>query len=276
MSEHLIGAVGYGLAVLSTVGGIIFWFRQQSFLRAYQSLSKKWEDKKTEDQNLLKAMQTLQLANREYEKIFPQLERGRDELHKVAEGLRSELFGLKKEFAEERASLANQLEHVQSQADALMVQAKELDREKAELKLKAEAELRESKASSEMKINSLTRDINQTQKRLEYLEREKEQLSRQAGESGDKNKGLEEEVHRLRRKLSHYSHFFKVMRGQKEMLEERLENWERALQLLSAWIVKEKGGGEAQTLGELVASALHLTMQGSLVDDQGESEDLGG
>ena len=76
----------------------------------------------------------------------------------------------------------------------------------------------------------------------------------------------------LKKKLKQYHSFYVTMLSQKNMLEERLGNWEKALKSLSYWVLKQENinpklkGEEA--LGELVSSALEITGLDSLVEDE--------
>lgn len=277
MNETFIGIVGYVLALAGISAGIIFWLRQQNFVRVHEKLLKKWDEKEAEEKKLRKTVQALESANREFEILALKWEREQREAHRQWEELRATLTLVQSDFEKKERALSLQRDHLQEQADALMVQVKEIDREKAELKAKSDMALRELKATSDETIRTLSRESERIRKLLGNTQEERDKLARQSGEERAKDHGKEEELHRLRKKLAHYNHFFKVMRGQKEMLEERLENWERALQMLSAWAVKEKGGDSSwKTLGELVAAALQVTMQGQLVDDAAEREELNG
>ena len=43
---------------------------------------------------------------------------------------------------------------------------------------------------------------------------------------------------KTRKKLQHYQHFYSLASGQKKMLQERILNWELALDLISTWVLE--------------------------------------
>ena len=72
----------------------------------------------------------------------------------------------------------------------------------------------------------------------------------------------------MKRKLNQYSHLALAAKTQKQMLEERNANWEKALLLMGQWIIrKHDTGKQAQGIGEIVGTALEL-IGGHLVEDE--------
>ena len=66
----------------------------------------------------------------------------------------------------------------------------------------------------------------------------------------------------MKKRLKHYQHFYAMALSQKNLLEDKITNWEKALTILSCWILKKET--KDSHMGELVASALEKIGAGIL------------
>jgi len=188
--------------------------------------------------------------------------------HKVSE----EVYGqLEKEFTEAKSSFASQKERLEEQIEVLVKQLKGQDREIVEFKGNYELERKSQQA--------LNKEALELRKKYERLDKEQkkrrekqDKLLLESKEQKNLLQRKEQEYEKLKKKLKQYHSFYVTMLSQKNMLEERLGNWEKALKSLSYWVLKQENinpklkGEEA--LGELVSSALEITGLDSLVEDE--------
>ena len=102
---------------------------------------------------------------------------------------------------------------------------------------------------------NLTQEIAELKLKVEQLE---EQVTTDVHtESSENETELTAKVERYKKRLQRSAYFYNAMRGQKEMAEERYKNWEVALELLSNWVLQEKGvTAPTKSLGPLVGEAL--------------------
>lgn len=184
-------------------------------------------------------------------------------------------------FKEEQSTEVDRYKSIalraKEQQNVLLTQLAEMDEEKNSLRHSLEnatvkAEEAQSKAYSK-KIQTLQTSLNETKKKNKELEQIFLQKEKKLGDLTDKLKDFDPSaLKKAKIKISRYSHLYHLMKGHKEMVEERNNNWELALKLLSTWVLKQsQPGSEIPTnLGTLVASALDATKSGPLVDDSAE------
>lgn len=161
-------------------------------------------------------------------------------------------------------------EHFKSQIEALTVQIQEVDSEKRDIRLQLEEVTNTQNEKVNAKVSELKKQVRLSDKKTKDLEQELRKKESKIEKTQEKLKTADPTIlKKAKIKLSHYAHLYKLMRGQKEMAEERNQNWELALKLLSTWILDQKGKGSQkdENLGHLVASALEATRSGPLVDD---------
>ena len=270
MSDQLPLLAGYALAVLGF--GLFFMNKNKAagHVLDLKKLSDELEKSRKTETSSQKQVQTLRKEAGDQSQKIRSLEKEQDKLKERFEKQKSQED---QNLAELKAALEkaeSKLEHERRQIEALTLQLQEVDAEKRELRIKSEesdsilkekekklaAEFKDQLSSAKKKIRELEKDLKAKDQKIEKT-KEKLQTADPVA------------LKKARLRLSQYAHLYRLMRGQKEMAEERNSNWELALKLLSGWILKGKGKkvNQEDGIGQLVGEALEATKSGHLVDD---------
>lgn len=190
---------------------------------------------------------------------------------KVAPKVSEEIYQkLELKYAEESLNFERKKEALEEEKLVLLKQLKEQDKEAEDFKKESITE--------RQKQASLSIDYAQTKKKNEKLEKlhkdykkSQEKFLLQLADYKKSVKVKDQDHEKVKKKLKQYNNFYASMLSQKNMLQERLENWEKALKILSCWVLKQEKveiieGKES--MGELVSAALEKVGVESLVDDE--------
>lgn len=275
MSQNVTGLAGY-LGALVFAGLCFYLWTRYKILAAQQaqvasSLANTAQD--LERQRKLAKNFEASILTKQQE--FAQLLKEKEGVEKSCKQLKEELSTFKAAEETYRA-VENQLEHYKTQTEVLLGQLTEIDSERASLKALYEKERESHGAELEKSVGSLREDHQKLASRNEHLEKRLNMMQTQYLQLKAREHEGQESLQLLKRKVHQSDHLFKTIRGQKEMLDERLQNWETALRILGSWILKDKGHivDPNQKLGEVVAKALQLTHQGPLFVDDGPMDSM--
>ncbi len=239
---------------------------------------------KTENNNAFTQILALQSRDQEVSK---QIKKFEEKLDKKA----SELTQLEKRFEIEKRSsseqigkleksesalkdeltlLTNRKEHYEAQILTLTAQLKETDLECATMRQKLAASAQEVHKDIEKERLALIKEKEQNKERISALNRENASLKADI----EKQKHIVEKVNLVefasyRRKYKHFSRLYSTMRGLKEMVEERNQNWEIALRALSTWVCQKNNKNiSSEKIGVLVGEALEAIGETLLIEDE--------
>lgn len=168
------------------------------------------------------------------------------------------------------ARALRELEHSRSQNEALTKQLIELDQEKKQLRLEAARQLREEQACNRKDLEALQAQVHELRQQRRADAQKLKAQDRQIAQLGEKLSVADPLVlKKAKSRVSEYQHLYQLMRGQKELAEERNSNWELALRRLAAWTLEQQRQPQiGDNIGALVAQALEATRQGPLVADE--------
>lgn len=271
MAAQILAFLGYGLALISLVIAYIFWRKNLTFHNMLAKLMQDNELAQKQEKSLQKEIAELaQDSDQKMQKIT-KLEKENRALLDRMKTAQSEVEKVAAEWETKISSLQNQVEQYKEEALALTSQIAEIDQEKRELRKELagkEHQIAEKLKKSMDETHEKNREYKNKIRELEKtISKSESEIARLKDLKADVNA---EENKQLKKKLNQYLYFYKTIRQQKEMLEERNANWEKALKLLANWIYQEKGSGLSTptNLGELIGGALSLTRQPQLVVDE--------
>ncbi len=269
MIQNVAGWGVYFVALAFAGLAFYMWMRYRLFGAERAQLALNLDETARDLERQRKIAKTLEASVLTKQQDLSTLLKEKETVEKTCKQLKEELLNMK--AAEESArALENQLEHYKTQTEVLLGQLAELDSEKVTIKGLYE-KARESHATElDKAVGSLREDTQKLASRNEQLEKRLNMMQTQYLQLKSREHEGQESLQLLKRKVHQSDHLFKTIRGQKEMLDERLQNWETALRMLGTWILKDKGHRTepTQKLGEVVAKALQVTHQGPLfVDD---------
>ena len=164
----------------------------------------------------------------------------------------------------QRNALAS-TEASEAQIKALMVQMRDLDTELAESKRQG---IQASQTHNKLLKETVEREIAKVKDHYRKVVKVDNQAQRET-RSAQQAKALElkKRLGDMSRRIRQYNVLHQSLQSQKQLLEDRNNNWERALTLLAKWILRdEKELPDA--IGPLVSGALEKTKSGPLVDDE--------
>jgi chromosome segregation ATPase len=180
------------------------------------------------------------------------------------------------EVSELSKTIEKNNEASEKQLKAMTEQLKSLDEERA-LALK---EVDSLKAEIETKISEATlnvqKDLSETRNKLNESNRMfLEQKTMLKGASAKNDSELQESLERSKRKIAQLDRLYTTMKNQKEMAEERNENWTVALDKLAAAVMtnctnrklKDEYRVPTNTIGQRVAIALESINESLIEDD---------
>jgi len=162
------------------------------------------------------------------------------------------------------------LDHLTKQVEVMTSQLREADNIRRDLQEKISyAQKSESEASKEVKtklqaeLKELKRKNHQLEGTTKSTQAAFDRIKRQAEKVGI------DQLQANKRKLGHYKHLYQSMRGLREMADERNLNWERALRMLSGWVLSKDPKNLDQTipLGTVVGDALEHIGEGLITDE---------
>lgn len=274
MDATLFASIGYVVALTSGFAGIAIWKRKQALSQELDQVRSQKDQDHRQQERVLERNQSLETSLAQCEETLAKNKRDSADLEKQVKALQEHIAKREKEDLSQWMTVQNERDHFKSQTEALLFQIKELDSENTLLKKAKEQELQE-------KSGELSKSAAKFQSETSRLKTAHSQLEADFAQVQGKLKDLEAQhtqtvdlARRFKRKAFQSDHLYKTIRGQKDMLEERLENWEKALRLLSLWVLREQGqvvSAEAK-LGEIVSAALMGSKQGPLFSDDVEME----
>lgn len=270
----ILSFLGYGIAVISLIFAFVQWKKINQLQNVLmESMNRNLALKNSADQ-----------ARNSYKTLEDQISGKKQLLLKLEKNvgtLREENTHLKEKMEQEAAihnvqleEKARLVEKYASEAKSLTKQIIELDANQSQLKKKIREEMEATIGANTKEYKALEEKFKENQMELSKT---KDTLKVINVKLKKQTEILEEinptEYKKTKRKIKQYNQIFTVMRGQKEMAEERAENWEVALKQTSAWIVKTKKPNSKvpTTTSQLAATALEL-IHGNLVDDAGFDE----
>ncbi len=153
--------------------------------------------------------------------------------------------------------LLQQLKEQDLQSQLSQKKAREIERAAAAQMEQAEEKIKASRKGQESELHALRVENRKLETQLQQSQKI---LATSALDA--------EQEKRLKKQLAQYRYFNQTVCSQRELLEERLENWETALKGLATAVCTEKGAAVPTSLGPLVGTALELLNQNQLVDDQ--------
>lgn len=162
---------------------------------------------------------------------------------------------------DELNSILNKNDILTEELKAVTNQLRMADRERTEWKNKAENLEKETTA----KYLQTIEDKNSEIKGLKDIFSNLEAVTKK--ESSETIQTLTSEIQVLKKKLVQHNHMMKSIKGTKEMLEERIGNWETALRILSSHVLGSENTNKHQKIGVLVGSALESIGQEILPEE---------
>lgn len=179
--------------------------------------------------------------------------------------------GLKATQEKALRSLSEKVEDKESQISTLVQQLKEQDQlvqlaQKKAKEAERAAAIQVAQAEEQTKASAKGQfhEINTLRAENRKLESQLQQMKKTVAASTIDA----EQEKRLKKQLAQYRYFNQTVSSQREMLEERLQNWETALKGLATAVCAEKQVTAPTALGPLVGTALELLHQSQLVDDE--------
>jgi chromosome segregation ATPase len=256
-----IGLIGCGLGLSGTLSGLYFWFQ---YVKQVQIANQSLKEKNSFGQEISALRQSI----KDHERGIAQLRsehdsmlRQKDEQQHIIELRCQELEARLEEQKRLVVSQQNRVDNLETQESTLIEQLTQVTREKQDLQRRI---IESAEAFSASHADILTKEIEK-QKRTQRFLQERDQ-SLLAKDEVIKTleaqyKTSQEELDVVRRKASGYNHMLKTLKGQKEMLEERLNHWESALNVLSARVLNSTGDTipDNLTFGQRVTEALERT-----------------
>lgn len=276
--------LGLGCATLALIT-LVFWRKTLELAQEVITHKNKLTSLESELNRSFEAQKHHKEEGKEKVRLSSKLEKDLKQAHDEKKQFLQKLTTIQDEFEAKCESLENQLSHYKQQTESMTTQLLEVEQQKIDRKQKIEAQAqdelkRSQKNESELKssLASLKKQLanleSQHKKTLNELQSKLEVQSPEASLEASKDKQTQDdELRQVKHKLQQYHHLYQAMRGHKEMLEERNENWEKALRMISSWVLSKESHPDSQqelpsNLGTLVGQALEFIRQGPLVDDE--------
>lgn len=231
--------------------------REKLFKQNKQKLAQAYKNTKEELDRL-----TLQLKRKALKENKSNKEKNQNQNYKLIE----------QQHKDENIHLKRKIEHLNEQVSVLTSQLKNQGDEYQELKKSQINQKKYQQNDFENLILKLKQEQNILKEKTVYQNQQhnKALLDFKKQKQCEERK-TEEDIKKLKKKLKHYQHFYTISLNQKNMLEEKIINWEKALKILSNWILKKipsEANKDFPSMGDLVASAIETTGYGSLVEDE--------
>lgn len=256
-------------SMLAFCVGVYFWRQSSVLQKQLREFNTELSSRKNIQAELTTKMSSIVEDLQKKEKEIQEMKRAVLSYEEKWKNTKEENLRLGKALEERNQSLENQVDHYRTQTEVLLTQIKELDFENVQLRKEQEKSLKEI-ATEKREANQIhqeeSKKIRSSHARLES---QVQALQTSLSEVQVREQKLIQLLQKIRRRVHQSDHLYKTIRGQKEMLEERNENWEKALRLLSFWILSDKKltVDASINLGELVSKALVATQQGPLLCD---------
>ena len=267
MGEIILLCSGFATTAISLFFLSKYKNKSQALAEQCQELKKVQKNFALKEQHLHEQIKSKSQAlekNKKLKKLEKDLEASKSKFEEQKQVLERTISEQKQRMAK----LKHQLEHFECQAEALTTQLKEHDQDKKLYRQKFEEQNQSSEKKHTDKINNLTSKINELQNDKKDLQAELNKKAKHNAKLQEKIKALDPySVKKAKAKIGQYNHLYKIMRGQKELTEERNENWELALKLLSHWVIDllKPKNPKTENIGQLVATALEATKSGPLI-----------
>ena len=146
---------------------------------------------------------------------------------------------MQKEFEDAKLSFAGQKERLEEQITALVKQLKEQDKEMESFRGNYELEKKSQKALNKEALD-LRKKFDKLDQEKKHHKARQEKLAVQSEEQKKQIRAKEQEYEKLKKKLKQYNNFYVTMLSQKNMLEERLQNWEKAFSFFGIMGIETK------------------------------------
>lgn len=297
-SEWLSLVLSLGCGILA-VSAFLFWRKSKELASDWLKTQNLVKTKKEEADRALESNRYLKEELRQRTSELQSWEKEKLAILKASELAEEKLEELEERSRFERDSFDNKISHYKQEAEALTEQLVEMQADK---KRKQEEWRQESLSHQKSQSQEIRKQVDELQTSVQQLRRQNRDLEAQnrkiqaeittsQNRKEDKdNKSdfekLKEEFIKTFYKLQKTEHLYQIMKGHREMLEERSENWEKALRLIATWVLSERLGvpgikanlpeelGDSgqtslpENLGSLVSLALEKIRQGHLVDDE--------
>jgi len=275
MGISVVSIIGYALACPLALVGIAFWRRNRG-LEASLFRSEQLFQKRTKE---------LERVQKEWEEALT-LEKGKQqkvgssekqlkELKTKNQDLLEQQLKTKEAHEKECAAVQEKLAEQVHQVEVLTAQLKEqdqshrhtyrrvgeLERELAQQTQRMDEKVQESQKAQFQELNRLRVE----NKKLESLMLKSQKVLEATDPEGDK---------RTKKQLAQYRHFYQTACNQRDMLEERMQNWETAIKIMATAICTQKGLTVPSSIGPLVGLALEQLNQGQLVNENEDDKEI--
>lgn len=272
MDSEILWAGGYILGAVASVVGLLLWKRAHTLA---SMLAKQNENFALLGQKLESA--SLEAQKRE-DKIVVHRENEK-RVGRLLEEANVRIEAIEKKVLKEKSATESELkrlrlmhEDAQMQMTALTAQIVEREVEcQAMRKSQSQLESDRSKASQSAK-REFEEKMDQLRSKCRSLETENRALNERYSALHKKVESINlPELMTMKRKAAQYLKLYQVMRGLREMSDERNRNWETAIASLSKWVIEKKTGRlplPELKFGALMGEALDLVgvnLESSLV-----------
>lgn len=204
---------------------------------------------------------------------------------KASKKLEKELSHLKTKLAEKEKEAHNkseetqlklskaldQLEHYQSQCSALTDQLKSVDQDNRSFRLKCEEKVEAAETKLQEVSKKYKKEADELKKQFKKDDQDDKRLKSKLTKLEEQIKSADPlALKKAKSRANRNQQLYQIMRGHKEMLEERNTNWELALRILASWVLssQKKSVESPEKLGDLVGGALEAIKSGSLMSDE--------
>ncbi len=271
MSSLLNGTAGYLVALLTSGLCLYFWRRVLALGTEMQTLEQKLAVRVNDPIHTKVRKPAPNEELRKKDKELANKVREIIELEKVRSDLTRQCAEVQSALQDNERVLSKERDHYATQTESLLAQLRELDREHSLMKKTYESGATEKSKEQERIMHGLESENQRLQEQLKHAENSVKHLQMRLMEIQHCRSEDMANLKNMQHKSQQSDHLYKTIRGQKEMLEERLVNWERALNLLSVWVLQETGKSNSLVagakLGELVTAALQASQQGQLLTE---------
>jgi chromosome segregation ATPase len=289
MSSQLLAAFGMSFAVVSLGMALYFWQKRGELYALLMEGSSRFEELRQRAQTASEAQTAAEERLKATREASTRLERAVDEAREKSTELTRRLEAKEQEARLVAERLETQKAVLERHLERTMeVQRRTEEREAAGSNAVAEAQREFAqkaaavKAEAERRVQPLRQKIEELERALAIADARASKavvvkpaahvdpaaLANAAAAAASADE-MKDELKRLRRRIAQADRLFGQMRGLKEMVEERSQNWEIALRKLSTWIISERGVAGArppEAIGPLVGQAL-AAIGAQLIDD---------
>ena len=243
---YLITAAALILGLVS-----VYLFRRSTgYHHLLQEAANRFEEGRRINESLKKINEEQRVELDQLRQTTRRLDQQNAELRGKTNLLQIELKKASEIPTDELTSLLNKNDILTEELKAITQQLRTADRERTEWKNKAAVLERETTARYLKTIEEKNTEI----KGLKDIFSNLEAMTKK--ESSEAIQTLTSEVQALKKKLVQHNHMMKSIKGTKEMLEERIANWETALRILASHVLGSNSTNTHQKIGVLVGSAL--------------------